>query len=439
MALLRSLKHRPFALLWSGQTISRLGDSLYRIALAWWVLQKTGSGTAVSAVLIFSFAPMLIFLLIGGVVADRFPRVRVMFVSDVLRGAIVALVSVLTFSNRLELWQVYVTSLIFGFVDAFFQPAYTSVVPEITPNEMLPSANSLTALSGEITGIIGPAAGALIIKLASGSLAIAAPFSLDKLLIAFQALGIQTGTATAFALDSLSFFASGACLLLLLRSPVPKKSDVDSEGDTVQKAESQSALASIREGFALVLASPWLWITITIAAFSNFTVAGPINVALPILIKINLGADVDSLGLIFSALSLGAVLGAVWLGRQKQLRRRGLLAYASWIAVGLLIVPLGLVNSVAMIAIIAVVLGILLSVLNLVWANTLQELVPLDKLGRVASVDQLGSFALLPIGFGATGWLTDHIGAPILFVIGGIITAGLALLGLLHPEIRHLD
>ena len=122
---------------------------------------------------------------------------------------------------------------------------------------------------------------------------------------------------------------------------------------------------------------------------------------------------------------------AIWLGRLQQIRRRGLLAYTSWITVGLLIVPIGLVNSVAMITIIAIVLGILLSTLNLVWANTLQELVPLDKLGRVASVDQLGSFSLLPIGFGATGWLTD--------LIGGIITAGLAMLGLLHSGIRNLD
>src|SRR5215216_6072299 len=88
MNVLRSLRHRPFALLWSGQTISRLGDSLYRIALAWWVLEKTGSATAMGTVLICSFAPMLLFLLLGGVAVDRFPRVRVMLASDLLRGLV---------------------------------------------------------------------------------------------------------------------------------------------------------------------------------------------------------------------------------------------------------------------------------------------------------------------------------------------------------------
>ena len=89
MLLFRSLTYRPFALLWAGQTISRIGDYLYQIALAWWVLEKTGSATAMGAVLICSLVPMLLFLLIGGVAVDRLPRVRVMLASDLARGAIV--------------------------------------------------------------------------------------------------------------------------------------------------------------------------------------------------------------------------------------------------------------------------------------------------------------------------------------------------------------
>jgi MFS family permease len=75
--LFRTLGHRPFALLWSGQTLSRIGDFLYQIALAWWVLQKTGSAAAMGTVLFLAFAPMLVFLLVGGVVVDRLPRIPV--------------------------------------------------------------------------------------------------------------------------------------------------------------------------------------------------------------------------------------------------------------------------------------------------------------------------------------------------------------------------
>ena len=160
MNVLRSLQHRPFALLWTGQTTSRLGDSLHRIALAWWVLEKTGSATAMGTVLVLSQIPLLIFLLIGGVVVDRFPRLRIMFMSDILSGLVVTFIAVFSWLKLLQIWHIYVASLIFGFVEAFFFPAYQSVIPQITPPEMLTSANSLNGLSQRVTGILGPMLGA---------------------------------------------------------------------------------------------------------------------------------------------------------------------------------------------------------------------------------------------------------------------------------------
>src|SRR4029079_9359264 len=97
-----ALKVRSFALLWAGQLISRIGDHLYQIILAWWVLEKTGSATMMGILLICSCTPMLLFLLIGGVAADRYPRIQVMVASDLLRGAIVTIVTILALSQRLE-------------------------------------------------------------------------------------------------------------------------------------------------------------------------------------------------------------------------------------------------------------------------------------------------------------------------------------------------
>ncbi|MBI5350387.1 MAG: MFS transporter, partial [Chloroflexi bacterium] len=189
MNLFKSLSHRPFALLWSGQTISRFGDSLYRIALAWWVLEKTGSAAQMGIVVFFSLTPMIIFLLIGGVVVDRLPRLRVMLSSDLLSGLVISVVAFLAYTGQLELWHIYIASLLFGFVEAFFFPAYSAAVPEITPSEMLPSANSLTDLSRQLTGMIGPSIGAVIV-----------------------AVG---GTPLAFALDALSFFTSAICVSII--------------------------------------------------------------------------------------------------------------------------------------------------------------------------------------------------------------------------------
>ena len=423
MTLFTALRHRPFALLWSGQTISRLGDSLYSVALAWWVLQATGSATAMGTVLIFSFTPMLIFLLIGGVAVDRLPRLRVMVVSDVASGLVVLGVAALAAAGRLEVWHVYIASAVFGFLQAFFFPAYTAAVPELTPAEGLPSANSLTSLSQQLSGIAGPAIGAWVVA--------------------------NWGTPAAFAVNGLSFFIAAACVLPVLGigfAQAPGRdgrlTQLDPAGaapPTRPDRERRNAWRDLREGIGLVLREPWLWITITVSSLANITLSGPRSVALPFLVERTLHASVGTLGLLYSAGSAGAVLGAVWLGGRKRLRRRGLLAYGTSALCGLAALAMGLVPSVPVAAAASFIIGLCISVFSLVWTNTLQELVPRDALGRVSSIDALGSFMLLPLGYGLTGWATDRLGPPLIFVIGGLGTAVLALAAWLHPAIRQLD
>jgi len=419
MNLFKSLSHRPFALLWSGQATSRLGDSLYRMAMAWWVLQKTGSAMAMGAVLIFSSVPMLIFLLVGGVATDRFPRLRVMLISDLLSGTVVTIVAVLAFTGGLEVWHIYIASIIFGLVKAFFHPAYTATVPEITPKEMLPSANSLTSLSQQAASIIGPAIGASII-----------------------AVG---GTPIAFGLDALSFFISAACILpIFWTNPALNLAPLASItqpgiASTPAQRGLRSVFADIREGFHTVLASPWLWITIAIFGIVNATSGAPMAVALPFLIKVNLHGDVEILGLFTSMSSAGFVVGALWLGRFTKIRHRGTLAYTATLFAGVGVAIFGITNSIPILATAAFMGGLFISLFSLIWTNTLQELVPRHLLGRVSSIDALGSFVLLPVGYGIAGWATDLIGAPLVFGIGGAMTIALTLLGLLHPAIRGLD
>ncbi|HEX4204901.1 MAG TPA: MFS transporter [Ktedonobacteraceae bacterium] len=403
MMVFRAFSHRPFALLWSGQIISSLGDSLFTIALAWWVLQKTGSATAMGIVLICSTIPMLLFLLFGGVAVDRFPRIRLLLASDILRGSVVVLIAFLAFQQRLALWQIFVMSAIFGVVEAFFYPAYTALVPDLVPAEILPSANSLRSISLQAAQIIGPAVGAGII-----------------------ALG---GTALAFALDGVSFILSAACLLALphvpaLRNPVEQEAGV---------------LQDIRKGISTVLQSPWLWITLVIASVSTIFLVGPAEAVLPLLVKQRFEAQVGFYALLTSLSALGSIIAALWLGRFKRLRRRGLLTYGAWLIASLMLLTMGLPLSVAVVSLAFFIQGAAFTVLGLAWMNTLQEFVPSNLLGRVASIDVLVSSGLLPIGYGLAGITADQFGAPLVFVLGGAIAASVIALGLLHPAIRVVD
>jgi len=407
MTLFKSLTVRSFALLWSGQQLSALGDSIYRVALAWWVLEKTGSATAMSTIFIFASAPMLIFLLIGGVAGDRYPRARVMLMSDVVRGLLIGILAVLSFTHRLEVWHIYLVSLLFGIAGAFFGPAYRAIVPEILPRELLPSANGLMTMSLQLADIAGPALGAFVVS--------------------------KSGSPTAFTIDSLSFLISILCLAPLVRlalSPQAPK-------------ERKSVLHDFREGVEVVRKSSWLWITIVIASLGNITLSAPLAIALPFLVKNHLHGGVGSLGLIYSTISagsiVGTILGTVWLERTSGLRARGLFAYGLWIAGGLLIVVFGLPVSIYAVAAAAFLVGAAFIVPTLIFMTTLQELIPGKVLGRVMSIVTVGSVALVPVGSGLVGWATDHVGAPTIFILSGVLTASLAALALMHPVIRNLD
>ncbi len=403
MAIFRPFKHRPFVLLWSGQIISRLGDSLFTIALAWWVLQQTGSATAMGVVLICSNVPMMLCLLFGGVAVDRFPRVRLMLASDLLRGAVIMLIAALAFLHRLELWHLFVLSALFGAVEAFFTPAYTALIPDLIPAELLPGANSLKSISTQAALFVGPA-------LAGGIIALG-------------------GTSLAFALDGVSFALAAVCLAALprvaiLRQPVEKEEGV---------------IQDIRAGISTVLHSHWLWVTLVIASFSTIFLVSPIEAVLPLLVKQRFGTEVGFYALLTSLSAIGSISTAFVLGHFKRLRHRGLLTYGTWLLASLMLLVVGLPLPLLIVGIAFIVQGAAFEVLGLAWMNSLQEFIPADLLGRVSSIDYLVSFALLPVGYGLAGIAADHFGAAPVFVLGGTIAASVIVLGLLHPAIRAVD
>lgn len=403
MTLFRAFRHRTFLLLWLGQTISRVGDFMYEIALAWWVLQKTGDAALMGGVLVLTITPSIIFYAIGGVAVDRFSRVGLMLASDAARGAVVLLVSYLAFTDRLEIWEIFATSLFFGFVDAFFQPAFISLVPQIVPEEDLPSANSLSSMSTNLGRVLGPAIGAGVVA--------------------------TIGSPLAFLINGISFFLSTLLLLPLLRLQLPRA--VSEQG--------ASLLRELREGFATVIGTKWLWISILLFALTNITLAGPYSVAMPFLVAENLNASVETLGLLYAAFPIGYLLGGFFLGRYTRIRHRGKLMYGTGIIAALALACFGLLPPIWVLVVAALINGAALEMGHLVWTTTLQEMVPNDKLGRVVSIDNMGSFALLPIGFALAGWATAAFGAPIVFLVGGVFTAALSALALLVPAIRNLD
>lgn len=469
MQFARSLRSRRFAWLWSGQTISAMGDGAYLTVLAWQVLLLTGSATAMGVALVAQSIPLILFMLVGGVVADRLPRRLTLLWSDGGRAVVTLAVAALGFTHHLQFWHLVALSALFGLAEAFFRPAYQSIPPELVAIEDLPSANALSSFTRSISTLIGPAVGATLVAVAS--------------------------PAGAFAFDGLTFVISAVCLVAMGRvDDLPRRAKAPAStagavvavgagvgevaGAAAALAEAELALkdaalapaeparrgvrgvlTDIREGLAYVTGSTWLWLTIALASLGNVAFA-PLQVSLPRLVHDTFHQGVWLLGAILTALSVGSILSTLVVGQFKRIRHRGLVAYISLIisslAVALFGVPLslfgvgavhlgglggagGLSAEAALALVSSVVMGAGLGVFEIIWATTMQELVPPDKLGRVSSVDWMGSLCLQPIGLALVGALTDVIGPPWMFVLGGALSTATVALGLLSRQIRQLD
>ena len=403
MSVFRSLKQPAFLTLWIGQTLSRIGDYIYEIALAWWVLQKTGSAQIMSLVLIFALTPSILFALLGGVVVDRFSRPKLMFTSDILRGLVALVVALLARADILAVWHVYIASLLFGFLDAFFQPAYAALVPQLVPKPDLTSANALTSLSLHLGRFAGPSLGAVIFT--------------------------WLGPTWVFGFNSASFFVSSAFLVPLLFVSIPAP----------DRSEESHIWQEIHAGLKAVTSRRWLWVTILTISLTNITLVGPYSVAMPFLVSDFMKANTSTLGLIYTVFPLGYVVSSFWLGRYPKIRRRGLVSFLGIALAALMLALFGLHLPLWALLVAALVNGIALQADQLAWTSLLQEKIPNEELGRVFSLDSLGSFALLPVGLAVTGWATQTLGPSMVFLIGGGLTVLIALLALLLPDIRNLD
>ena len=419
LRLAHALQSRSFTVFWLGQTMSALGDGAFATALAIAVYQLTGSSLAMGLILMAQIIPELIFTLVGGVAADRLPRRLVLVCSDVGRAVIVLLIALLAWLNLLQLWHLFVLAILFGIIGSFFHPSYRALTPELVVKAHLSSANALTELSVQLGNLLGPILGAGLVVLGGGS------------------------ASMAFAFDSLTFVIS-VFSLAAIRS-VAKVAPENSNEEEIPTGHSSSLtgmLRDIRDGFRTILRSSWLLWSMIVAAFTMMAYKGAMSVSLPKLVFAVYGSGPWLLAAITTTVGLGAIAGALFVG-QVHLRRRGIVGLFGYVLSGLAITvfslpfPHNIVPFVVLPA--AFLVGFGLNVMQIIWVTLLYELVPSDKLGRVSSVDLLGSLGLLPIGYVLAGWLGDRVGPAAVFLLGGIVIVLLNLLPMLLRDIRRLE
>jgi MFS family permease len=342
--------------------------------------------------------PMVIFMLAGGIWADRLPRNRVMVVSNIVSAMTQAVVAVLLFSGTAEVWQLAVLAAMNGTAGAFFFPASSGIVPQTVPEPLLQQANATLRLGLNGASIVGGALGGLVVGL--------------------------TSPATGIAVDAASFLVSAVLVSAIRLSPALKQ-------------ETTNFLADLALGWREFSSRMWLWVIVLQFGIVNAIEVGTEGVLGPAVAKEHLHGAIGW-GLVLTADAVGLIGGGLLLLR---LRPRRLLLAAT---LGFLLtvpflfglaIPLPLVGVAAL----ALMAGIGAQTFGVLWDTTMQQEIPQDRLSRVYSYDALGSFALIPLGLAAAGPIAEAIGTEKTLFAAGLLSLGATLAVLLVRDVRTLQ
>lgn len=391
-----ALAEPQFRLLWIGQTASAVGDSLVGVALAFAVLQLTGSAADLGLVFAAFALPRVVLTLVGGVWSDRLPRRRVMVACDLVRAATQGVVSALLITGNGQVWQLIALALVMGSADAFFTPAATGLMPEIVSAGRVQQANALRSISQSAAHIFGPLLAGLIVA--------------------------TIGAGWAFAIDGVSFLVS-AGFLLAMRVParvVPAR---------------RAFVTELIEGWREVVSRSWVMACILTFSLSNVSL-GAFQVLGPLIAQLKLGGAA-AWGVVGAGAAIGGIAGGAVALRWKPNRPlvpAFLLMLIAQIELPLLIPPYPalVVAGGAFLTVAAIVIS------NTLWETMLQQHIPSEALSRVSGYDWMFSLVLQPVAFAAIGPLSERFGVTQTLLaaaaLGLAVNAGV----LLVPSVRNL-
>jgi MFS family permease len=391
-------RERPFLLLFSARSLSVLGSAFGPVALTFGVLElPDATASTLSTVLTAQSVPMVLFVLIGGVVADRFSRRKVMVSADVMAGVAFSALATMFLTGWTPIPALMGAAALAGVSVALFYPALTGVVPEVVTPERLQTANGLLRLGTNTSRLLG--------------------FGLAGTAVAV------IGAGWALVLNAAGFLVSA---LLLGGLRLPRRG----------RTATGSMLGDLRHGWREFSSRRWLWAIVVQFSFvvaamqAAFGVLGPLAA-----VQSYDGARAWSA--VLALQSLGTFLG-IWVSVRFRPRRPLLVATIAVFAMAGPLTALGLRANIVIVLVAAFVVGVAFDVFGVLWETTMQREVPGEALSRVSAYDSLGSLMFAPVGLLAAAplgaWLGTH--AALLVCAGVIVVATAA--ALLAPEVRGL-
>jgi MFS family permease len=398
---LPALREPAFRNLFAGQALSRLGDRIAPIALAFGVIQSGGSAADLGLVVAAGTIPFALFALAAGVWADRIPRRRVMIASDAVRAVVQIATGVLLITGSAEVWMLAALAAVYGTGDAFFWPAMNGLLPETIASDRLQEANALLGTAQSSSNILGPAIAGVLIAL------------------------VDPGGA--ILLDAATFIVSIAFLARL----VPRALDA---GDAA--VDEEGFFEQLRGGWREVRSRAWVWTVLIALSAYHVIVLPAVFVLGPILSERELNGASDW-AVISAGFGIGSVVGQVLIYRLP-FRRPVRAAVIGLVIASTQAAIIGSGLPVVAIAALEAVTGVAVSLAFTLWETSLQQHIPSRALSRVSSYDFTASAGLMPIGLVLAGPLADGIGLHAALRLMTLVGVASALACLAVPSVRAL-
>ncbi|GGF34766.1 MFS transporter [Microbacterium paraoxydans] len=403
---LRPLGSRDYRLLFAAVGIEVFGTGMWTIVMVFQVLALDDSPLALSAVATGMSLGLFAFSILGGVVADRFSKRRIIITVQGCTAAVMTVVAVLSLTETIELWHVGAASFAMGAGSAFFYPAYSAYLPQVLQSEQLLAANGLEgALRPSMGQGLGPALGGIVV----GTF--------------FPAIGAMIVAASYAIAFILTLFLSRRDELTTVTSPEQRT----------------SVWGDLRAGVNYVARTRWLLWTLIFGSSLALIIQGPIEVLLPFITRDRFEDAESTFGFLLAAFGIGGAIGSLVVSSLKLPRRYLTFMIACWGGGTLPLAVIGVADNLILMLSALFIVGAATGAGVVIWGTLLQRLVPLDMIGRVASLDFFVSIAFMPVSIAIAGPLSLLVPIPVIFVIAGIAPPALALIALLAGRMRESE
>jgi len=397
------LKNTNFLFLWAATLFSSFALAFFTFSQTWYIAKTLNLEASLGVVFVALSVPRLIFMIIGGAVADKFPKKNIMFYSNIIRAILVATILTWFIVGDVTLYTFALFALFFGLADAFFWSADGSILPELVEKSRLTQANSLTQMSNQASVILGPVLGGILIKF--------------------------TNYETIFSITILLLIVA-AILVQKIQFTMPEQQNTD-----------KGMFTSIKEGILYVKESPFLSTFLLCSAFLNLFLIGPMQVGFPLFVKNVLHGDSLQFSFLEASVGGGMAIGAVIVGLKNINRRRGLFCIIMMLLSGVFFLSINFSTVLWQALLAGMFYGITIAMAIVPLMAMIQSTVKEEMMGRVMSLLMLSSMGFIPLSYAFTS-IALAIGIPIVTVMksGAIAVIVFVLFVAIRvPVVRKFD